>query len=275
MWKDIIDHFETLESRPVERLLLLVAGMLLLWLIEGAIPLISMQYKKSKWRHASINFTFTLIHLIIHTGFAVVIILLSDYCKKYGVGIVQWTNASVFLTILISFLALDLFGGWLVHMVQHKTRTLWRFHIIHHSDTNVDVTTALRHHPVESVLRGIFFLLGVLVSGAPMYAVMIFQTLLVLSTQFTHANINLPRWLDKPLSYFFVSPNMHKVHHHWQQPFTDSNYGAVLSIWDRLFGTYLYLAPSDIRYGLDRYYPDEQDENLGLLLKKPFGKLDD
>src|SRR5215203_5357421 len=103
MWKDIIDHFETLESRPVERLLLLVAGMLLLWLIEGAIPLISMQYKKSKWRHASINFTFTLIHLIIHTGFAVVIILLSDYCKKYGVGIVQWTNASVFLTILISF----------------------------------------------------------------------------------------------------------------------------------------------------------------------------
>jgi sterol desaturase/sphingolipid hydroxylase (fatty acid hydroxylase superfamily) len=275
MWKNIIDHFQTLESRPIERLLLLATGMLLLWLVEGAIPLISMQYKKSKWHHASINFTFTIIHLVIHTGFAVVIVLLSDYCKANGFGIVYWLNASVVMTILISLLILDLFGGWLVHLVQHKTKVLWRFHIIHHSDTNVDVTTGLRHHPIESALRGIFFLMGVLLSGAPMYAVMIFQTFLVLFTQFTHANINLPRWLDKPLSYVFVSPNMHKVHHHWQQPYTDSNYGAVLSIWDRLFGTYQDLEPSKIKYGLDRYYPNEYDENLGMLLKKPFGKLDD
>ena len=103
MWKDIIDHFQTLESRPVERLLLLVAGMLLLWLIEGAIPLISMQYKKNKWHHASINFTFTIIHLIIHTGFAVFIILLSDYCREANFGIVYWLNSSVAMTILISF----------------------------------------------------------------------------------------------------------------------------------------------------------------------------
>jgi sterol desaturase/sphingolipid hydroxylase (fatty acid hydroxylase superfamily) len=275
MWRDLIDHFQTLESRPIERLVLLVAGMLLLWVIEGAIPLISMQYKKNKWRHASVNFTFTIIHLLIHTGFALLIILVSDYCRDRGIGIVNWINASVPVTIFVTFLSLDFFGGWFVHLVQHKTRVLWRFHVIHHSDNNVDVTTGLRHHPVESVLRGIFFLAGVLVSGAPMYAVMIFQTILVLSTQFTHANIRLPRWLDKPLSYVFVSPNMHKVHHHWQQPYTDSNYGAVLSIWDRLFGTYLFLEPTEIHYGLDRYYPNEQDENLGMLLRKPFGKLDD
>jgi sterol desaturase/sphingolipid hydroxylase (fatty acid hydroxylase superfamily) len=274
MWKEIIDHFQTLENRPIERLILLVSGMLMLWLIEGAIPLISMQYKKNKWRHASINFTFTIIHLVIHTGFAVVIVLFSDYCKQYGLGIVHWTNASTLFTIIISFLVLDFFGGWLVHVVQHKTLTLWRFHVIHHSDNNVDVTTGLRHHPIESVLRGIFFLAGVMVSGAPMYAVMIFQTLLVLSTQFTHANISLPRWLDTPLSYVFVSPNMHKVHHHWQRPYTDSNYGAVLSIWDRLFGTYQHLESSQIKYGLDRHYPNEEDENLGMLLKRPFGKLD-
>jgi len=96
----------------------------------------------------------------------------------------------------------------------------------------------------------------------------------VLSTQFTHANINLPKWIDTPLSYLFVSPNMHKVHHHWQQPYTDSNYGAVLSIWDRLFTTYQYLAPSNIKYGLDRYYPTEEDENLSMLLSRPFQKID-
>ncbi|HEY0355397.1 MAG TPA: sterol desaturase family protein, partial [Flavisolibacter sp.] len=194
--------------------------------------------------------------------------------KASGFGLVYWFNSSILWTIIISFLVLDFFGGWLVHMVEHKTRLLWKFHVVHHSDNNVDVTTGLRHHPVESVLRGVFFLAGVIVSGAPMYAVMIFQTLLVLSTQFTHANISLPRWLDKPLSYIIVSPNMHKVHHHWKQPYTDSNYGAVLSIWDRLLGTYQYLEPSKIKYGLDRYYPNEEDENLAMLMKKPFGKME-
>lgn len=274
MWKQIVDHFQTLEQRPVERMILLVGGMLLLWLIEGAIPLISLQYRKNKWRHASVNFTFTIIHLIIHTGFAVLIVKVSDACKTLGFGLVNWLNASVLLTIVISFLVLDFFGGWLVHLVQHKTKILWRFHMIHHSDNNVDVTTGLRHHPFESVLRGVFFLIGVVVSGSPMYAVMIYQTLLVLATQFTHANISLPKWIDAPLSYVFVSPNMHKVHHHWQQPYTDSNYGAVLSVWDRLLGTYAFLESSKIKYGLDRYYPNEKDENLSLLMRKPFGKIE-
>lgn len=273
MWERFIDHFQTLESRPVERMVLLVGGMLLLWLMEGAIPLISLRYKKTKWRHASVNFTFTIIHLIIHTGFGILIVLLSDACRKAGIGFSSWFHASVLGSTVISFLVLDFFGGWLVHLVQHKTNTLWRFHVIHHSDTNVDVTTGLRHHPVESILRGIFFLMGVVVSGAPVYAVMIYQTSLVLSTQFTHANISLPKWIDKPLSFVFVSPNMHKVHHHWQQPYTDSNYGAVLAIWDRLFGTYEHLEHSQIRYGLDHYYPNEEDENLPLLMKHPFRKL--
>lgn len=274
MWDRIIEHFQHLEKHPVERLILLVGGMLLLWLIESTIPFISLQYKRTKWRHASVNFSFTIIHLIIHTGFAVFIVLIADWCKRNGFGLSQWLGANVLSTIVISFFVLDFFGGWLVHFVQHKTYSLWRFHVVHHSDNNVDVTTGLRHHPIESVLRGVFFLIGVLITGAPMYAVMIFQTLLVLSTQFTHANIHLPKALDKTLSYFIVTPGMHKVHHHWQLPYTDNNYGAVLSIWDRLLGTYQYLEPSQIKYGLDRYYPNEHDENLGMLMRKPFGSME-
>ncbi len=266
----MIQYFATLEQRPLERLLFLVGGMLLLWLLEGAIPLLSLRYKKDKLRHAAVNFSFTIIHLIIHTGFAVFIVLLSDWTKTNDFGLVHWMNAGTLATIAVSFFVLDFFGGWLVHLVQHKTATLWRFHVIHHSDNNVDVTTGLRHHPFESVLRGVFFLAGVLLAGAPMYAVMIFQTALVLATQFTHANINLPKKLDTALSYILVSPNMHKVHHHWVQPYTDSNYGAVLSIWDRMFGTFMRLDPSEIRYGLDRYYPNEHDEHLGRLLQAPF-----
>ena len=273
MWEDIISYFQTLEQRPLERMAILVGGLLLFWIIEGAIPLLPLKYKKNKWRHASVNLVFTGIHLIIHTALAILIVKLSDWCAQTGFGLVYWMDAGVLWTIVIGVLALD-FSSWLVHIVMHKIPLLWRFHLIHHSDTNVDVTTGLRHHPGDSLLRGIFFLILIFVSGAPMYSVMIYQTMVVLSTAFTHANINMPVKLDKALSYVLISPNMHKVHHHWKQPFTDSNYGAVFSVWDRLLGTFMKLDPKEIRYGLDRYYPNEKDEDFVALIKKPFQKLD-
>ncbi|TXJ26982.1 MAG: sterol desaturase family protein [Chitinophagaceae bacterium] len=273
MGDSIIQYFSTLDQRPLERMAILVGGLLIFWIIEGAIPLLPMQYKKNKVRHASVNFGFTVIHLIIHTLLAILIIKLSDWCHDAGFGLVYWFNANILFTILIGVLALD-FSSWLVHFVMHKNKVLWRFHLIHHSDNNVDVTTGLRHHPGDSLLRGIFFLLLIFVSGAPMYSVMIYQTLVVLATAFTHANISLPKKLDHALSYILISPNMHKVHHHWKQPYTDSNYGAVFSIWDRLLGTFRKLDISQIRYGLDRYYPNEKDEDFIGLLKKPFQKLE-
>lgn len=274
MLEKLVIYFSTLEQRPLERMAFLVGGLLFFWIIEGSIPLLQMHYKKTKWHHAIINFAFTTIHLIIHTFLAIVIIKISDWCFTKQFGLVYWFDANVLGIIVISFLVLDFFGGWLVHIVEHKIPLLWRFHVIHHSDNNVDVTTGLRHHPIESIIRGIFFFAGILVSGAPMYAVMIFQTILVIATAFTHANIALPTWLDKFLSYFFVSPNMHKVHHHWKQPYTDTNYGAVLSIWDRLLGTFSHLPHTEIKYGLDNYYPNEKDEDFLLLIKKPFGKME-
>lgn len=273
MWENLVSYFSTLEERPLERMAILVGGLLIFWIIEGAIPLLPLRYKKTKFKHAVVNFGFTLLHLVIHTLLAILIVKLSDWCMHQNFGLVYWFNAGIGMTIVIGVLALD-FSSWLVHLVMHKVSVLWRFHLIHHSDNNVDVTTGLRHHPGDSLLRGVFFLLLIFVSGAPMYSVMIYQTLVVLSTAFTHANISLPKRLDSTLSYVFVSPNMHKVHHHWKQPFTDSNYGAVFSIWDRLLGTFMRLDPKDIRYGLDRYYPNEKDEDFISLLKKPFQKLD-
>ncbi len=268
----VIGFFETLEKQPVLRFTILISGLLFFWILEGAIPLLSLRYKKTKLKHAAVNMVFTAIHLFIHTFLAFVIIILSDWCKANSFGIVYWTNAGIFATIIISFIVLDFFGGWLVHIVEHKVPLLWRFHIIHHADNNIDVTSGLRHHPGESILRGLFFFAGILVSGAPMYTVMIFQTILVFATAFTHANISLPRSVDRLLSYVIVSPNMHKVHHHWKQPFTDSNYGAILSIWDRIFGTFKKLDPKDIRYGLDRYYSNDKDEDIVMLMRSPFSK---
>jgi sterol desaturase/sphingolipid hydroxylase (fatty acid hydroxylase superfamily) len=273
MWQSLVEYFDTLEQRPLERLAFIVGSLLILWIIEGAIPLLPLKYKKNKTRHAAVNLVFTLIHIIIHTGFGVLIVLISDWAAKEKFGLVYWLNASVVATIIISALILDFFGAWLSHLIEHKIPLFWRMHIIHHTDNNVDVTSGLRHHPLESVWRGLFFLIAIIISGAPMYGVMIYQTLLTVFTGVTHANISLPRPIDKIMSYILVSPNMHKVHHHWKQPYTDSNYGGVFSIWDRIFGTFKTLDPKEIRYGLDRYYPNEKDEDLIALLKKPFQKL--
>src|SRR5262245_37555793 len=120
MWDNILKYFQTLDNRPVERMAFLVGGMLLLWIFEGAIPLLTMRYRKNKMRHAFVNLSFTIIHLIIHTGLAILIVLLSDWCRENQVGIVYWSGASVLGTIIISFLVLDFFGGWLVHIIEHK-----------------------------------------------------------------------------------------------------------------------------------------------------------
>lgn len=273
MWDSLLDYFNTLEQRPVERLAFIVGSLLILWMIEGAIPLLTLKYKKTKTRHAAVNLFFTLLHLIIHTGFGILIVFLSDWAAEAKFGLVYWLNSSVVVTIIISALMLDFFGAWLSHVIEHKIPLFWRMHIVHHTDNNVDVTTGLRHHPLESVWRGLFFMVAIVISGAPIYAVMIYQTLLTVFTGVTHANISLPKSLDRVMSYILVSPNMHKVHHHWKQPYTDCNYGGVFAIWDRIFGTFKTLDPKEIRYGLDRYYPNEKDEDVVALLKKPFQKL--
>ena len=275
MWESILDYFKTLEQRPVERMAIIIGGLLFFWILEGAIPLFQPQYRRTKRHHAAVNLSFTLLPLLIHTALAIFVILLADWCQRAGFGLVHWFNLNVIGVVILSFLVFDFFIGWLVHYTEHTVFFLWKFHTVHHADNNVDATTGLRHHPIESILRGVFFFAAIVVSGAPVYAIMLYQTFLVLFTAFTHANIRLPVKIDYAISYLFVSPNMHKVHHHWQQPYTDSNYGAVFSIWDRMFGTYRELDPSQIRYGLDRHYPNEHDENFGMLLRRPFTKLKD
>ena len=94
----------------------------------------------------------------------------------------------------------------------------------------------------------------------------------LVATQFGHANIKLPKKLDNLLSYVFVSPDMHKVHHHYVLPYTDSNYGNIFSVWDRLFGTFMTLDRDAIIYGVDTFPDEEGNGKLGVLLKQPFHK---
>jgi sterol desaturase/sphingolipid hydroxylase (fatty acid hydroxylase superfamily) len=167
---------------------------------------------------------------------------------------------------------LDLIGAYLPHYIQHKVKFLWKIHLVHHSDHNVDTTTANRHHPFESVIRFLFTLIGVIVLGTSIGIVFLYQSLSLILSQFNHANIKLPTDLNKVLGYIIVTPDMHKVHHHYVMPYTDSNFGNIFSFWDRFFGTYMHLNPKKIIYGVDKFFIKEENEKITKLLYRPFEK---
>jgi sterol desaturase/sphingolipid hydroxylase (fatty acid hydroxylase superfamily) len=266
---EIVAYFSTIPSS--HRSLILMGGITLFWMIENTFPLFKMDYKK--WQHAGINFFLTFTTIIINFLLAFILIKTANWTTEHHFGILQWiTEIPLWLYTIIGILLLDLIGAYMAHLVQHKTKALWRFHLIHHTDTWIDTTSGNRHHPGESLIRFVFTTVGVLIVGSPMWMVFLYQTLSVVSTQFTHANISLPAKLDAFLSYFIVSPNMHKVHHHYVLPYTDSNYGNIFSIWDRIFGTFTYLPKDQIIYGVDTHMAAEENNQLKNLLKIPFQK---
>jgi sterol desaturase/sphingolipid hydroxylase (fatty acid hydroxylase superfamily) len=250
---------------------ILAGGILVFWLLEGIWPLFRFPY--NKWKHAGINLFFTITTILVNFPLAFILVKASDWAVYTHFGILHWLpDMPVWSFAIIGLLILDGIGAWLAHWIQHKVKWLWQFHIIHHADQHVDTTTANRHHPGESLVRFVFTTLAILISGAPMWLVFLYQSLSVILSQFNHANIVLPPWLDKILSLFVVTPNMHHVHHHHVQPFTDSNFGNIFSIWDSVFGTSRKMQQNDIIYGLDTHPLPEETGHVGNLLKIPFQK---
>ena len=264
--QSLVLYFETIPA--LHRSLILFGGMLFFYLIEYAAPLFNFNYRKLQ--HAGINLLFTLTTIIINFLFAFTIVKIGDWSIQQHIGILTFLNINLLWYTIIGLLLLDLIGAYTVHYVEHKIKWMWRFHLIHHSDTHIDTTSANRHHPGESVFRLFFTVIAVGIIGAPIWLVMMYQSASVVLSQFNHANIRLPLWLDKTLSWVIVSPNMHKVHHHYVQPYTDSNYGNIFSIWDRIFGTYTTLAPEKITYGIDTHMLPEENNRVGNLFAIPF-----
>ena len=267
----IINYFETIPSS--HRSIILVGGLTLFWLLEGAVPLFRFNYKK--WKHAIPNIFFTITTIVINFGLAFLLLNSADWVKANDFGIINWLpEMPLWLYALIGVLLLDFFGAYLAHYVEHNIKPLWMIHLVHHTDHKVDTTTANRHHPLESIIRFVFTLGGVFIVGTPIAIVFLYQSLSIVSTQFTHANIKLPKKVDGILSYVLVSPDMHKVHHHNVLPYTDSNYGNIFSIWDRIFGTFMKLDREKLVYGVDVFPNEVKNSHIGELLKQPFQKYE-
>ena len=260
--------FENISS--VNRALIIVSGITIFWVIEGIVPFKFLNYRK--WRHSIPNFLLTLTTIIVNFLFAFLLVFAADWTNENNFGVIHLVNSTTLVSLILGLLVLDLIGAYLPHLVQHKVKLLWYIHIVHHTDHNVDTTTANRHHPFESVVRFIFTFIGIFISGAPIGLVLMYQSISVIASQFNHANIQISSKVDKLLSYIIVSPNMHKVHHHFELPYTDSNYGNIFSIWDRLFGTYMELNKDKIVYGVDTDLDEVKNSKFTSLIERPFKK---
>lgn len=263
----IMNYFETIPS--LHRSLILVGGLTLFWVVEGSLPLMKFNYKK--WKHALPNLFFTGTTIVINFLLAFLLLSTSDWVISNEFGLLHWLpEMPLWLEVTLGLMLLDLVGAYLAHWTEHKVKPLWMIHLVHHSDHKVDTTTANRHHPLESFIRFGFTLFGVFIIGANMGIVMLYQSLSLVLTQFNHANIKLPKKLDLFLSYFIVSPDMHKTHHHYRLPYTDANFGNIFSFWDRLFGTYLPFDREKLVYGVDVFFDEEANGKIKTLLKQPF-----
>jgi sterol desaturase/sphingolipid hydroxylase (fatty acid hydroxylase superfamily) len=226
---------------------ILFAGYFFLYGLEYFFPLV-----KSKSTHFWTNAGLAVVLVGINILFTSITIAVSDAVQANDFGFFNQINAGTAVMIAVSIVFLDFWAGYFAHLIFHKNAWLWRLHTIHHSDDHVDVTTAFRQHPIESIIRIMFNLSGMALLGIPSWMLLIYLTLSTIHAQIEHANIRLPASIDRILQLVIVTPNMHKIHHSKFQPETDSNYSNIFSVWDRLFNTYTSRNDyKSIAYGLD------------------------
>jgi sterol desaturase/sphingolipid hydroxylase (fatty acid hydroxylase superfamily) len=248
---------------PAPTLALILLVMAALALLELAIPLHPRD--RSHRAHLGPNLALTAITFVTNAVFNVALILALLWAQAKGWGLLNVGDWGATMSIIAVVIALDL-AYYLLHVAMHKVPALWRFHRVHHADPAVDVTTTVRQHPGEGLLRyGVMFLVAVPLGASPA-AFAVYRVASAVNGALEHANIRAPQWLDTALSWITTWPHAHKIHHSRDSAMTDTNYGNLFSCWDRLFSTF---TPSrrgtDIAYGLDDLDDPAQQTTAGLL----------
>lgn len=207
----------------------------LLWTLESVAPLY--RYGKQRLPHVLPNVVLALLLVLTNLALSASTAGLAPFAGRHGIGLFRLLGFSPLMMLASGVAALDFFGYW-AHRLLHQSRLGWQFHRVHHSEAAVDVTTAFRQHPGETLWRLLWQLAAVVFFGLPLWVVAVYLTLSGLNAQLEHANIKLSDRVDGLLRSVVVTPNMHKAHHSRVQMETDTNYSNIFSFWDRLCGTY-------------------------------------
>ena len=249
------------------RIAILGLSVVILWNIEN---IIGLDFDYKKWKHFLTNAMFMAFDAPVQFIMGIGFVFATTWVSTHNFGLLNSLQINTgWESVLASFLILDFFE-YVYHVVMHKVKRFWMFHVVHHADRVVDVSTTLREHPGETAIRLTSLLLWVFLSGATFWAILFRQFVQIFSNVFAHANFRLPEKVDKIVSLVFVTPNVHHVHHHYQLPYTDSNYGDVLTIWDRLFGTFMTLPANETIFGIDTMMEPSQNADFKNLLTTPF-----
>ncbi len=224
----------------------------------------------------SSNIAIALVNFVVERWAVPVVGLgLAFLAEQGGWGLLNQLSLPYWLSVLAALLALDLMY-YVVHRLMHAVPVLWRIHLVHHADLDVDFTTGYRHHPLEAFLVGSVSLLAIVLIGVPPAAAVLFSALGNVFSIYTHGNVRTEGWVDRLLRSVVMTPHVHMVHHSAARSETDSNYGLVLTWWDRLFGTYRARPAAGYQamtVGLE-YFRDPRDLRLDRILVMPFLKLD-
>ncbi|HVZ98627.1 MAG TPA: sterol desaturase family protein [Chitinophagaceae bacterium] len=247
-----------------------VASLIICWNIESLAGLAT-NYRK--WKHAFVNSHFILTGMLPQLLVGILFVRTIHWTHEHHFGLTyhMGIGRNKWYLFLATFVLLDL-GEYVYHVLMHKIRPLWLFHAVHHSDHFVDVSTTLREHPGENLIRNCFTLLWVAATGAVFRTFFLRQLIQIVSNIFVHMHYRLPDKLDSIVGMIFVTPNIHHVHHHFERPYTDCNYGDVLSIWDHLFGTFRMLPCEQIIFGVDIMMDQKINSRYIPLMKFPFGR---
>ena len=248
------------------QILLLILLCAVLWSAESVIPLYR---NEQRVRHAVPNVALATLIVLTNVALSAGIAYIPTLAASSHFGLFASLRVPGWMQLALGVLVLDLFA-YVAHVLLHKSWFGWQFHRIHHSEKAVDVTTAFRQHPGETVWRFFWRYLAVFLLALPFWVVVVYVILSTAHAQFEHANIRLPIKLDTLLRHVVVTPDMHKVHHSRLQIETDSNYGNIFSGWDKLFGTYTRRTDfNTLRYGLDGF-DNQSQQTIRALLGTPF-----
>ena len=250
------------------RLLLFWGGLLFFLALELLVPYRGSSVSKPKrWIN---NLGLTLFNsILLQLIFSFAIVSTAKYVQTGKLGILSMVQAPSWLKILVTVAFMD-FMLYVWHLLNHEMPLLWRFHRVHHSDLNMDASTATRFHIGELAISAIIKISIIFFLGASYLGVLIFESSVVLCTQFHHSSLKVPQWFETLWWILFVPPSMHRIHHSVIIKERDTNYGAIFSIWDRILGTLLTSVDQKrIRIGVGAYQkPDKL--NFHHLLAMPF-----
>ncbi|WP_299627977.1 sterol desaturase family protein [uncultured Tateyamaria sp.] len=261
-----------MENEAFIRLGIFLGLFLVLAAVEALAPRrVRTQTRRRRW---VTNWAFTVANTVLLRALAVALPLLAVGAavdaNAQGWGLLNLLDLPLWFEIFAAILILDL-AIWAQHLITHKVPLLWRLHRVHHADVDMDVTTAIRFHPVEIGLSMLLKIGVVYLLGPSAIAVILFEIILNGTAMFNHANIRLPLWLDAIVRRVLVTPDMHRVHHSVHRHEHDSNYGFALSIWDRMFGTYIAQPAAghdEMQVGLE--WQDDRPSQLGWSMSLPF-----